>query len=202
MAGSARSWTAPRAAKGAEPMTHSHSIASFAHARMLGFAGSLVLILCSCSSEAPVPGPNSQAEQNQEGAAAPAVAPGGAGEEQSVGAATAAGADVNASTNAGANASRPRCGWIENPTPGNWSLVDRDGEWLIGAQGGYQAPGLDEFPDLTEGEWKVTNGSSYGYGCACLDAKVDASTRRVERIDHIRQKPLRACSADPALPRR
>jgi hypothetical protein len=187
-------------AKGAEPMTHSRSIASFAHVRMLSVAGSLVLVLCSCSAEAPVPGPNSQVEQNQESASAPAAVPGGTGEKQDAGTATATGANITASTNAGA--SGPRCGWIENPTPGNWSLVDRDGEWLIGAQGGYQAPGLDTFPDLTEGEWKVTNGSSYGYGCACLDAKVDASTRRVERIDHIRQKPLRACSSDPALPRR
>ncbi|HYG29015.1 MAG TPA: DUF4087 domain-containing protein, partial [Allosphingosinicella sp.] len=34
-----------------------------------------------------------------------------------------------------------RCGWLDNPTPANWWLTDRDGEWLIGAQGGYQAPG-------------------------------------------------------------
>ena len=27
-------------------------------------------------------------------------------------------------------------GWLQNPTPGNWWLVDRDGEWTIGTQGG------------------------------------------------------------------
>jgi hypothetical protein len=180
--------------------------AAFVPARMLGLPGSILLVpllaLAACSSEAPAPGPNSQVEQNEKSAAAPAAAPGGAGEERDAGAPTPAGANVTAGATASANGGGPRCGWIENPTPGNWSLVDRDGEWLIGAQGGYQAPGLDEVPDLTEGEWKVTNGSSYGYGCACLDAKVDVSTRRVERIDHIRQKPLRACSSDPALPRR
>src|SRR5262245_20967552 len=31
-----------------------------------------------------------------------------------------------------------RCGWVDNPTPSNWWLVDRDGEWEIGLQGGYQ----------------------------------------------------------------
>jgi hypothetical protein len=179
--------------------------AAFLPARTLGFRGSVLLVpllvLAACSSEAPAPAPNSQVEQNEKSVAAPAAAPGVAAEEPEIEAATPAGADVTAAPGS-PKASGPRCGWIENPTPGNWSLVDRDGEWLIGAQGGYQAPGLDEFPDLTEGEWKVTNGSSYGYGCACLDGKFDASTHRVERIDHIRQKPLRACSSDPALPRR
>ena len=36
-----------------------------------------------------------------------------------------------------------RCGWLQNPTPANWWLVDRDGEWILGVQGGYQAPGMD-----------------------------------------------------------
>ncbi len=40
-----------------------------------------------------------------------------------------------------------RCGWVENPTPGNWSLMDHDGEWEIGIQGGRQAEGPD-FPDF------------------------------------------------------
>ena len=37
--------------------------------------------------------------------------------------------------------SEMRCGWFSNPTPGNASLYDRDGEWIIGVQGGYQADG-------------------------------------------------------------
>ncbi|MFN3498292.1 MAG: DUF4087 domain-containing protein, partial [Pannonibacter indicus] len=24
-----------------------------------------------------------------------------------------------------------RCGWIVNPTPGNWWLTDRDGDWIL-----------------------------------------------------------------------
>ena len=95
----------------------------------------------------------------------------------------------------------PRCGWIANPTPANWWLTDRAGEWLIGAQGGYQAPGLDNVPDLTERDWVVTNGSSYGYGCACISGAFDARRKRVTRIDSVRQKPLSACRTDRKLKR-
>ncbi|HET7863945.1 MAG TPA: DUF4087 domain-containing protein, partial [Burkholderiaceae bacterium] len=57
-------------------------------------------------------------------------------------AATAALADGQAPA-AGAAAAQPalRCGWFDNPTPGNATLVDRDGEWTIGLQGGHQASG-------------------------------------------------------------
>jgi hypothetical protein len=95
----------------------------------------------------------------------------------------------------------PRCGWIANPTPANWWLTDRSGEWLIGVQGGYQAPGLDNVPDLTERQWVVTNGSSYGYGCACVSGTFDARRKRVARIDSIRQQPLAVCRADRRLKR-
>jgi hypothetical protein len=94
-----------------------------------------------------------------------------------------------------------RCGWLHNPTPANWSLVDRDGEWLLGVQGGYQAPGLDELPDLTEHDWVVTNSGSYGYGCACLTLEVDPKARQVTRIlGAVEQKPIRVCRADKSLP--
>jgi Protein of unknown function (DUF4087) len=44
-----------------------------------------------------------------------------------------------------------RCGWFSNPTPANASLFDRDGEWIIGVQGGYQAEG--DWPDFEPGQW-------------------------------------------------
>ena len=94
-----------------------------------------------------------------------------------------------------------RCGWLVNPTPANWSLFDRDGEWFIGVQGDYQAPGLDKIPDLTGPRWVVTNGGSYGYGCVCLSVRSDARSRRITRIYRVRQKPLRVCLADRKLPR-
>jgi hypothetical protein len=93
-----------------------------------------------------------------------------------------------------------RCGWLSNPTPGNWELFDRDGEWLLGAQGGFQAPGLDEIPDMTTAGWKSRN-RSYGYGCACLTLTVDSASREVLRIANARPRPLKQCSADRALPR-
>jgi len=93
-----------------------------------------------------------------------------------------------------------RCGWLQNPTPANWWLVDRDGEWLIGAQGGYQAPGMDEMPDMSTGGWVETNGH-YGYGCACLTVTTDRASRRITRILSARSVPLRQCREDRHLPR-
>jgi hypothetical protein len=94
-----------------------------------------------------------------------------------------------------------RCGWLHNPTPANWWLVDRDGEWLIGAQGGYQAPGMDNMPDMTTRGWVRTNGH-YGHGCACMDVAVDRASRRITRIAAATPLPLRQCRADPRLPPR
>ena len=47
--------------------------------------------------------------------------------------------------------SEMRCGWFSNPTPANASLYDRDGEWIIGVQGGYQADG--DWPAFSAKEW-------------------------------------------------
>lgn len=94
-----------------------------------------------------------------------------------------------------------RCGWIDNPTPANWWLTDRDGEWLIGAQGGYQALGMEAMPDMTIRGWVRTNGH-HGYGCGCMDVRVDRRARRITRILRARPLPLRQCRADRRLPRR
>ena len=91
-----------------------------------------------------------------------------------------------------------RCGWLVNPTPANWSLIDRDGEWELGAQGGWQAPGLDAMPDMTTRGWVETNGA-YGHGCACLGVATDRRHRRVTRIFSARPMPLGVCRADPHL---
>jgi len=103
---------------------------------------------------------------------------------------------------AAAPQSRPeiRCGWLQNPTPANYWLNDRDGEWLIGAQGGYQAPGMDEMPDMSARGWVEVNGH-YGYGCACMTVTTDRATRRITRILSARPVPLRQCRADRRLPR-
>jgi hypothetical protein len=98
-------------------------------------------------------------------------------------------------------ATQRRCGWIDNPTPANWWLTDRDGEWLIGAQGGYQAPGMDNLPDMSTRGWVRTNGH-YGYGCGCMEVTVDRAARRITAIARATPLPLRQCRADRRLQRR
>lgn len=100
-----------------------------------------------------------------------------------------------------AAAQERRCGWIHNPTPGNWWIEDRDGRWDIAFQGENRPPGMDAIPDLTAGEWQRTNGW-YGYGCACMTVVTDARAMRIRRIvdDSVEQLPLARCRADRALP--
>lgn len=91
-----------------------------------------------------------------------------------------------------------RCGWFHNPTPGNATLTDRDGEWVISTQAGPEADG--DWPVFTDAQWKKTNGH-YGHGCACMKVVVDRSERRVLHIASATAKPLKACREDRALPR-
>ncbi len=93
-----------------------------------------------------------------------------------------------------------RCGWLQNPTPANWWLVDRDGEWILGVQGGYQAPGMDEMPDMSTRGWVEVNGH-YGYGCACMSVTTNRRTGRVTRLFSATPVPLRQCRSDRRLPR-
>lgn len=111
---------------------------------------------------------------------------------------TAAGGPVLAAPNP---PGEMRCGWLQNPSPGNWWLFDSAGEWTVATQGGFQASGLDTVPDLTERDWVVTNGSSYGYGCACLRVQTDPKERRITRIHTVKQQPIKICAADKKLPR-
>ena len=92
-----------------------------------------------------------------------------------------------------------RCGWLSNPTPGNVWLNDRDGEWIIGIQGGYQTENDWDWPDFKKGQWIRTNAGSYGYGCACLQVRVDRATNHVLEIKGARPRPLVACRKEPSL---
>jgi hypothetical protein len=82
-----------------------------------------------------------------------------------------------------------RCGWLMNPTPGNWWLFDGHGEWILGTQGSEPAPGMEDMPDMSIA------------GCACMTISYDPATRRVTRVADAKPKPLRQCRADRALPR-
>ena len=92
-----------------------------------------------------------------------------------------------------------RCGWLVNPTPANWWLIDAQGEWTIGEQGGYQAPGFDEAPWEGTREQVPVNGN-YGYECACMAVTSDPDTKTITRVISVRSRPLKACRADPKLP--
>ncbi|WP_426956848.1 DUF4087 domain-containing protein [Muricoccus radiodurans] len=100
----------------------------------------------------------------------------------------------------GAQAAERRCGWLHNPTPGNWWLTDRVGQWVLSTQGGYEAGGMESLPDMTVGGWVATNGS-YGYGCACLRVEVEGAGSRIVRVLRAEPLPLSRCRNDRSLPR-
>ncbi len=89
-----------------------------------------------------------------------------------------------------------RCGWFDNRTPGNASLLDRDGEWIISIQGGYEAEG--EWPEFDDSQWVPTNGY-HGHGCACLRVTVNKREHQIIRIYSAKARPLEACRKDRAL---
>ena len=98
-------------------------------------------------------------------------------------------------------AAERRCGWLANPTPANYWLNDRDGEWTISEQGGYQAEGMDAMPDMSTRGWVKTNGY-YGYGCACMTVETDRKTTRITKIISASPRPLKQCRADRHLTKR
>lgn len=98
-------------------------------------------------------------------------------------------------------ASETRCGWLDNPTPGNWWLVDSDESWTISAQGGYRAKGMDNIPDLTSRQFVRTNGY-YGYACACMEVTTNKRLGRIVTIESVEQLSLKQCRQDPKLPDR
>lgn len=95
-------------------------------------------------------------------------------------------------------AAENRCGWVQNPTPGNWWLTDRDGQWTIMAQGGYEAAGIENIGDISAGDYVANNGN-YGYACGCMKVDTDGD-ETITRIYSFRQLPIGKCENDGALP--
>jgi hypothetical protein len=93
-----------------------------------------------------------------------------------------------------------RCGWFQNPTPANIWFYDREAEWTIGTQGGYQTPGEWPWPAFKPKQWVRTNGN-YGYGCACLRMRVSKQSHHVLEISSAQARPLSSCRQDPNLKR-
>ncbi|WEZ83146.1 DUF4087 domain-containing protein [Rhizobium sp. 32-5/1] len=96
-------------------------------------------------------------------------------------------------------AAETRCGWLQNPTPGNWWLDDNQGMWVMRSQGDEDGPpGMDIIPDISERDYVATNGY-YGYACACMSVETDASEKKITEILSFRQLPLSKCENDAAL---
>jgi hypothetical protein len=88
---------------------------------------------------------------------------------------------------------------VDNPTPANWWLTDREDEWTIGVQGGYQAKG--DLPDFGT-QWVETNAGYHGYGCACMDVQIDRAAKQVVKLRRVKVLPIERCRRDKALPPR
>jgi hypothetical protein len=105
-----------------------------------------------------------------------------------------------AGTAGAADRTEMRCGWLDNPTPQNFSLRDRQGEWALAEQGGYVADGFDDMPDMSTGGQVLTNGS-HGSSCACITGVFDAREHTVAKVIKAVPRPLRQCRADKRLPK-
>jgi len=97
-----------------------------------------------------------------------------------------------------ARAASVRCGWLDNPSPGNASLYDKDGEWTIAVQGGYQATG-DWPPVFKPRQWIRRGPGDYGYGCVCLTVELDLKEKNILTILSGGARPLSICRKDSAI---
>ena len=75
-----------------------------------------------------------------------------------------------------------RCGWFSYPDENNMYLFDKDGKWVIREEGGYQLPAedLDNLPHFGREQWG--SASIFGYGCACLNVKVNKKEKKILSI--------------------
>ena len=112
-----------------------------------------------------------------------------------------------AATSAVAQNTERRCGWVDNPTPANWWILDRHDDWELSRQGGSSMSSSNGFWDLPDDafhfgdDWVHFNDfNGYGYGYGCVDGHfVDGFAVSVEAMELL---PLARCEMDPALPQR
>lgn len=101
----------------------------------------------------------------------------------------------------GAGAAENRCGWLVNPTPGNWWLTDKDASWTLMTQGEEARDEvMENLPPFDETQYVAANGN-YGYGCACLSVDADKSAGRIVRVYSGKTIPLARCENDKSLKR-
>ncbi|ELZ5938906.1 DUF4087 domain-containing protein [Providencia stuartii] len=93
-----------------------------------------------------------------------------------------------------------RCGWLDNPTPGNLWLIDRDAEWSISQQGGHESEGIEKIIDnsIDPSEIIYTNGN-YGVRCACLSVEVDNKSKTIIKIYSFDLLKIKQCRDDKKI---
>jgi hypothetical protein len=99
-----------------------------------------------------------------------------------------------------AQSAERRCGWVSNPTPGNWWFIDKQAKWIIATRRGRDPVGWEKLPEFGQGTWQSTGGAT-GMGCACMVVDNKLKPKRITRIHSSTVRPLRICGADMALPR-
>ena len=96
-----------------------------------------------------------------------------------------------------------RCGWFDNPSPGNFFLTDADSDWVIALQGGPGVQGFDTLPESSfnfGGDWVSYNGS-YGFGCACIEGDFGhPRTGKIYEIFDLEPLAMSRCTLDRNLP--
>lgn len=93
-----------------------------------------------------------------------------------------------------------RCGWLDNPTPGNLWLIDRDAEWNISQQGGRESEEIEKIIDnsIDSSEIIHTNGN-YGVRCACLSVEVDNKSKTIIKIYSFDLLKIKQCRDDKKI---
>ncbi len=105
-----------------------------------------------------------------------------------------------------ATADETRCGWLENPSPANMWLIDRDGVWNILVQGVPSK--LDDksvelaYQAIANEKEFVRSNLNYGFSCACLTAELDREKKQFKAIYKARQLSLKQCLEDTAIVKR
>mgnify|MGYP001551625199 CR=1 FL=1 len=99
-------------------------------------------------------------------------------------------------------AAETRCGWLENPSPANVWLIDKDASWTITMQGMVFID--DKSNDLVfkamnnENEFVITN-RHYGFSCACLTVDTDKKTQQIKKVYKSKQLLLKTCLEDISI---
>ncbi len=101
------------------------------------------------------------------------------------------------------NAKEVRCGWLENPSPSNMWLIDRDGIWNISVQGAVN--NLDDksielaYQAIADDKDFVRTNNNYEFSCACLTVDLDIDRMLVKTVYKADQLNLKQCLEDVAI---